>query len=300
MSASPSLEFRTDPGEFVAVAGAHLAAEPVINTVVATEAYRSQTRRAERVAPADPADRRGWWLVVRADSGAVVGAGMRTGRYPPYLLSMPDTAAVAVARTLHGRGEQVLKINGVLPAVERCATELARLGGGRVEVAQHSRLHELGELSAPAAVPGRLVQATEHDLDLVAEWFEAFDGDAAEQAGRPRDASPHDAPDRAELLGRIRAGGFWFWLDERGERVHLTGANPPALGVARVGPVYTPPAQRGRGWASNAVAEVSRRIRARGARVCLFTDQANPTSNRIYAALGYRPVADMANLLIVG
>ncbi|WP_231935198.1 hypothetical protein [Micromonospora viridifaciens] len=30
---------------------------------------------------------------------------------------------------------------------------------------------------------------------------------------------------------------------------------------------------------------MSRRIQAEGARVCLFTDQANPTSNKIYAAL---------------
>jgi hypothetical protein len=35
-----------------------------------------------------------------------------------------------------------------------------------------------------------------------------------------------------------------------------------------------------------------------GRAVCLFTDQANPTSNRIYQALGYPPVVDMANLLI--
>ena len=80
--------------------------------------------------------------------------------------------------------------------------------------------------------------------------------------------------------------------------MHLTGVSPPSFGVARVGPVYTPPAQRGFGWASNAVAEISRRIQAEGARACLFTDQANPTSNKIYAALGYQPVADMANLVI--
>ena len=40
---------------------------------------------------------------------------------------------------------------------------------------------------------------------------------------------------------------------------------------------------------------MSRRLRDAGARVCLFTDQANPTSNRIYAALGYVKVVDMAN-----
>ena len=43
---------------------------------------------------------------------------------------------------------------------------------------------------------------------------------------------------------------------------------------------------------------MSRLIVEGGARACLFTDQANPTSNRIYQALGYQPVVDMANLLI--
>ena len=56
--------------------------------------------------------------------------------------------------------------------------------------------------------------------------------------------------------------------------------------------------ERGHGYASAAVAEVSRRLLAAGHRVCLFTDQANPTSNRIYQALGYEPVVDMATLRI--
>jgi predicted GNAT family acetyltransferase len=63
--------------------------------------------------------------------------------------------------------------------------------------------------------------------------------------------------------------------------------------------VYTPPAERRRGYAAAAVAEVSRRLLDQGARVCLFTDQANPTSNALYARLGYEPVVDMANLLVV-
>ena len=43
---------------------------------------------------------------------------------------------------------------------------------------------------------------------------------------------------------------------------------------------------------------MSRIVLEQGARACLFTDQANPTSNKIYAALGYRPVVDMANLVL--
>jgi hypothetical protein len=302
MSAMPMaglrLRFCTDPGEFLAAAGDHLAADPVVSTVVTTIAHRVLSQQAEGISQPD----RHWWLVVRDGSGAMVGAGMRTAPFaphPPFLLPMPDEAAVALAHALHERGEEVLAVNGALPAVQLCAAELARLGGGHVEVSQHTRLHELGQLVRPASVPGGLVVATEDDLDLVMEWFAAFMGDADEQGGRPRNASAHEVPDRAEMLRRLQAGRMWIWVDETGQRVHLTGANPPSFGVARVGPVYTPPAQRGRGWASNAVAEVSRRIQAEGSRVCLFTDQANPTSNKIYAALGYRPVVDMANLVIV-
>ncbi|NES27438.1 GNAT family N-acetyltransferase [Micromonospora terminaliae] len=298
MNGAPTLHFHTDPGEFLAAAGDHLAANPVIGTVVATVAQRQVARQAAGDAP--PED--DWWLVVRDASGAVVGAGMRAAPFaprPPFLLPMPDEAAVALARVWHERGEEVRAVNGALPAVRRCAAEVARLGGGRVEVAQHTRLHELGDLVPPARVPGALVAATDDDVDLTAEWFDAFMADADEQAGRPRGVSAHETPDRAELLRRIRDGRVWFWADETGRRVHLTAANPPAFGVARIGPVYTPPEQRGRGWAGNAVAEVSRLLRAEGARVCLFTDQANPTSNRIYANLGYRAVVDMANLVVV-
>ncbi|GAA0735903.1 GNAT family N-acetyltransferase [Dactylosporangium roseum] len=297
-TAGPRLEFCTDPGEFLAAAGDHLAADPVVSTVVTTNAHRLVSQRADGVTQ----PHRDWWLVVRDGSGTVVGAGMRTAPYapyPPFLLPMPDAAAVALAHALHERGEEALAVNGALPAAELCAAETARLGGGRVEVDRHTRLHELGELVWPAPVPGGLRVATEDDVDLVAEWFGAFMDDADEQAGRPRGVSAHEMPDRAEMVRRLRAGWLWFWVDETGRPVHLTGAQPPSFGVARLGPVYTPPAQRGRGWASSAVAAVSARIRAGGARVCLYTDQANPTSNKIYAALGYRPVVDMANLVIV-
>ena len=297
-AAGVRLHFFTDPAEFLAAASDHLTADPVISTVVTTIAHRMQAQQADGARPGS----RDWWLVVRDDAGRVVGAGMRTAPFAPYplfLLPMPDEAAIALASALHQREEEVLGVNGALPAVEMFATELAKIVGGRVEIAQHTRLHELDELTPPAPAPGGLQLATEDDLERAVEWFAAFMGDADEQAGRTRGASAHEMPEPAEMLRKIATGQIWFWVDGSGERVHLTGASPPAFGVARLGPVYTPPSQRGRGWASNAVADVSRRLQADGARVCLFTDQANPTSNKIYAALGYRPVVDMANLVIV-
>ncbi len=62
----------------------------------------------------------------------------------------------------------------------------------------------------------------------------------------------------------------------------------------RVGPVYTPPELRGRGYASAITAAATQRILASGRRFCfLYTDLANPTSNSIYQQIGYRPVTDI-------
>lgn len=292
MSPALRLEFLTDARQFLAAAGEHLARNPVQNTVVATLAERFAA--GEHGAPDD------WWLVVR-DGDDVVGAGMRTAPFPPrpaFLLPMPDEAARLLARTLCERQEVVGGLNGALPTVRVCAEEMARLTGGTVEVALHVRLFEAREVIPPARPEGRLRLGVAADLELASAWFAAFMADADAQAGRPPGSTPQESPDPESMRMRIEDGWLWFWMNEADEPVHLTSVNPVSFGAARLGPVYTPPAQRGRGYASAAVAEISQRILDRGARPCLFTDQANPTSNRIYQALGYRPVTDMANLTI--
>ncbi len=70
-------------------------------------------------------------------------------------------------------------------------------------------------------------------------------------------------------------------------------------GVAPVGPVYTPPEHRRRGYASAGVAAVSRLALDGGADHCMLsTDLANPTSNSIYQALGYRPAFDAPEYVV--
>jgi predicted GNAT family acetyltransferase len=134
-------------------------------------------------------------------------------------------------------------------------------------------------------------------VDLVLDWHAAFGRDAAEQAGRD---DPHAGPeeDHDSMMRRIAECSVWVWEDAAGRTVHFTGASPPAFGVGRIGPVYTPRDQRGRGYAGATVAAASRALLEQGARVCLFTDQANPVSNALYERLGFRPVVDMANVLV--
>lgn len=77
-----------------------------------------------------------------------------------------------------------------------------------------------------------------------------------------------------------------------GDAVLGVAMNTPGHGAYRIGPVYTPPEFRRRGYAAAATAQVSKVLRDGDSQVCLFADLANPTSNKIYQGIGYRPVAD--------
>jgi predicted GNAT family acetyltransferase len=97
---------------------------------------------------------------------------------------------------------------------------------------------------------------------------------------------------RAVARRQIEDGRLWLWHEPAGRPVALAGRSVVAAGVARIGPVYTPPRHRRRGYGSAVTAAVTADALDRAGRVVLFTDLANPTSNAIYQRLGYRPVSD--------
>jgi GNAT superfamily N-acetyltransferase len=284
-------ESTTDPVVFLDRAGAHLALEPVLATVLAGSAHGVLEGGSAR--PAHPQ----WWVSVLAGRGAeVVGVAMRTAPFRPYPMwvhQMPDDAAVALARWVHERGDDVTAANGALPAVRVFMDELARLRGGAAYVHEHLRLFELRRLVEPRATRGAARVAVPADLDLLTGWAAAFSVDADEQAGRPPEPLEH--LDREWTRARLEQGLLWVW-EVDGVPVHFSARSPARFGAARIGPVYTPGEHRGHGYASALVAYLSRSVLDEGARPTLFTDQANPVSNRIYQALGYEAVTDTANL----
>jgi GNAT superfamily N-acetyltransferase len=159
------------------------------------------------------------------------------------------------------------------------------------------RLHVLDDVRPLPAVHGELRRATAAESDLVLAWLEAL----------RTEALPHDPPIDAERIVTVRLAetadpfrALYLWVapesePESGARA-ICGASGPTPGTVRINAVYTPPAYRRRGYATAAVAELSRRVLATGRRCVLFTDMTNPTSNRIYAEIGYRPVCDVEEI----
>ena len=98
----------------------------------------------------------------------------------------------------------------------------------------------------------------------------------------------------------FRTGTRTWYLWDDGGPVSVAAAGGPTPNGVRIGPVYTPPAMRGRGYGSAVTAAASQAQIDHGRRfVFLFTDLSNPTSNKIYQAIGFRPVIDIDQVAFV-
>jgi uncharacterized protein len=213
---------------------------------------------------------------------------------PPHNLTVSRPAstdaleflAVELART----GSSLPGVTAALPEAEDFAARWAEATGARVSRRAALAIHRLVRVRQPPPVAGTMRRAVEADRELLLEWITAFDVEAHEEA---------DASGMADIVGgRLRGGrdaGLVLWEIEA-EPVSLAGFTGPTPSGIRVGPVYTPPEHRRRGYASALVAELSAQLLADGRRFCfLYTDLANPTSNHIYRAIGYERVCDSAD-----
>jgi GNAT superfamily N-acetyltransferase len=219
--------------------------------------------------------------------GDTIGAALMTPPFNLWLAQPRDATAVDfLARELSDRGVELPGIVGAVPE----ADEFASAWGGRRGVKPRIRLgqgvYKVESPRVPADTRGGMRDATDSDRDLLVSWFDAF----------AREALPEDAPqhDHAETVDRRlagRDGGLVVWED--GGPVSFAGYGGATPNGIRIGPVYTPPELRRRGYASALTARLSRRLLDEGRRYCfLFTNLANPTANRIYQNVGYELVCE--------
>jgi len=226
------------------------------------------------------------WLVENT-TGEVVGAALQT---PPYnlVLGRPrdNDALVALADALSAQGTELPGVTGAVPEVEAFSENwVVRNGSGRQRrVAQ--RIYRLSELRRVGNARGHARTATEADRDLLVEWVAAFVAESL-----PEGAPGGDADRTVDARLRAGAGGFTLWENDGPVSVAGWGGTTPN-GV-RIGPVYTPPEHRCHGYGSSVTAAVTAERLAAGRTFCfLYTDLANPTSNKIYVDIGYEPVCD--------
>ncbi|GAY07727.1 GNAT family N-acetyltransferase [Pseudonocardia sp. N23] len=230
-------------------------------------------------------------LTVHGPRGDVVGAAVRFSGFALLVSGLPATAAAAVADAL---GDAPMAGRGLFGAAEPvdafAAARTARTGETPVTDVE-MRLWVLDGLVPPGRVAGAPRAAVPGDGPMLVEWLRAFAADvAADHPERPDpDGDGAAGPDPATLVASYAAMGrdVVVW-ESGGSPVAVAVGRPPAAGVARIGPVYTPPGHRGHGYASAVTAAAATRALAAGSRdVVLFTDIAADVPNRIYARIGF-------------
>jgi hypothetical protein len=268
------VELFLNAAETLRHAAAHLEARPAEHNLILTLLQQR----------ADSGDAGRYWIV-RQES-EVVGVVVQS---PLTFIAALSPMGPDAARRAAG----VIARSGVsLPGVQGDAATAAAFAGHWAEVshavarpalgARLYRLEHLDDLTEPEeATDGRPRRADKKDLTLVTEWFDAF----AREVGETR-------ADPAAVARRVAGQQISLW-EAAGRPVCLVARSVPNAGMARIGPVYTPEAERRRGYAAACVGWVSRELLEAGHGCVLFTDLANPTSNSVYRALGYRAISEL-------
>ncbi len=266
--------FTSDPEVYAGAAEPWLLRDPVRNTVPLT------LLRAIRGGLWGEDVLLGWAV----HDGETIAAVIQTRSHPLLLADVPVEAVRGLAAELIEAEREIPGVSGPLALAETFADAWWRPETER----RGERLYRLDTLVPPRPpAEGEARTAGMQDLERLVEWSHAFQ---TETDGRAYlDLTPL-------IAARIGRRELVLW-EVAGRPVAHAGVSAPIAGMSRVGPVYTPPESRGKGYGTAVTHAVTARAQADGAtEVLLFADLSNPTANSIYQAIGYRPVADYASI----
>lgn len=217
-----------------------------------------------------------------------VGVLVHTPPWNPVLSHVTPEVAALMGGAYAAEVSDLDGVFGTDEAVLAFAEPALHGTGRRALVEGRMGLYELTQVQPVPVVPGHRRLADVADAERLQAWGEAFHAEAV----------PHDPPPLADTGVRYATGGrVHLWVDDAGRPVSFAAFSREVEGFVSVGPVYTPPEERGRGYATALVASMSRLALTEGRLGCtLFTDLANPVSNAIYERIGYRRVSTLTRL----
>ncbi|WP_238650111.1 GNAT family N-acetyltransferase [Paenibacillus piscarius] len=168
------------------------------------------------------------------------------------------------------------------------AEAYGKLTGKSYRVGMRMEAYHCPQVQMPHGVSGSLVQAEAGDIPLVAGYLAGF----AEDAFGIRRA-PEEFTGNSEAC--IESGRLYLWMDQ-GQPVSMANLAHQSRRHMRMNEVFTPREFRKRGYASAAVAELCSQLLDKGITPMLYADAANPDSNKVYQAVGFKRTGSVADL----
>ena len=229
-------------------------------------------------------------ISLHGDEGTLRGAVLWTPPWPMALSGVRVADVPLLVKELLSGHPELDSVMGPRDVADSFASAWSVATSRTIRPVLDLRLYRLADLVVPQ-VDGRARIATVADIDLVAQHGLAF----TLEANAHRASTLPEAVDFARRLLALGTGYMIWEVD--GVPVSSAAAKVPNAGASRIGPVYTPPEHRRRGYGAAVTAAAARWAAEAGAKeVLLYTDLANPTSNAVYQRIGFRPVADYAEL----
>lgn len=168
--------------------------------------------------------------------------------------------------------------------VQKLAEEIAVLENKKTNVVMEQGVYALQQIKKKWNEDGAFREIGSDELPLIEQWIYQF----CEDVRLP--TTKEEAKQTAHTLITNRR---LFGLEVDGKLVSVAAKTRPTTNNITVNFVYTPKEARKKGYASSCVAALSQRMLDEGYKsTTLYTDLANPTSNKIYQEIGYEQIAE--------
>lgn len=269
-----TVAFQDNPREFLAKCGDFLSGHEAEHNLILTLCYHAE----QKIKRGEKSDIR--FSLLSNDNDLVMVAAQT----PPNNLVLSRATQLDIELLAEKLAEQGASFPGVVgpsDVASAFANRWTQLTGRKSVEYMDQLIYMLKKVTMPHDVAGKLRPARPDEAPLIAEWVAAFSREAL-----PKAEQKHGVEELKKAEETIKAGRVFVW-DVNGKPVAQAGLSGTDT-VARISMVYTPAEERGKGYASAAVAQLSQMQLDAGKKMCcLYADARNPVSNSMYRKIGY-------------
>jgi uncharacterized protein len=222
-------------------------------------------------------------LVTVESDGQIQFASLMTPPRPPLLSLGPLEAVHALVENLDQTWGALPGAIGPKHVVTTFAQQWCARTGVDAKIFMNQCGYQLTNVTQPPPAPGEMRAARIENAGLLTGWYQDF--------ARTTDEEVEVETAMIAIHNLIQTRQLYVWDKEY--PVSMVAYGGPTPNGIRIKMVYTPPASRAHGYASQLVAGMCRELLSgERTKVFIFTDLANPVSNSIYQKIGFRRVLD--------
>ncbi|PEX90665.1 GNAT family N-acetyltransferase [Bacillus cereus] len=219
--------------------------------------------------------------------GEITGVFLQTEEKIQMIVATSEISVVAIkelAKELTKVYPDIPGLIGNKKVVQKLAEEIAVLENKKTNVVMEQGVYELKQVKKKWNGDGIFREVSSDELPLIEQWIYRFCEDVK---------LPTTEEEAKQTAHTLLTNHRLFGLEVDGKLVSVAAKTRPTKNNITVNFVYTPKEERKKGFASICVAALSQYLLDEGYKTTtLYTDLANPTSNKIYQEIGYEQIME--------